>query len=299
MNFPVPLPEITYHYFPDKKNEYELVDIEVIYKKSFKDHDPFEPHRVKFYLLIFFNEGSGRHSIDFVDYAYEAGTFMHVYPGQVHAWDASDRPKGKIFVYSERFVDHICANVNLAFNNKLVAIKNKSDPVIKPNLSALNQLTKIIETIEFVQNKINANLSIAMHLYLAFSLLLESLQTDTFSLRLSPKQRVLFSNFVLLMENNFKTKREVSWYASQLCISYKSLNEICKKSLNQTAKQIIDEYVVTEVKRKLAVASVPIQTLCYEFGFEDLSNFNKYFKKVVGITPKQFKNQFNVGHIVR
>jgi len=74
-----------------------------------------------------------------------------------------------------------------------------------------------------------------------------------------------------------------------LNITYKSLNEICKLATNNTAKQLIDLETVLEAKRKLAVEDILIQTLAYELGFEEVTNFVKYFKRHTGLTPSQFK----------
>ena len=52
---------------------------------------------------------------------------------------------------------------------------------------------------------------------------------------------------------------------------------------------MIDAFTLIEIKRRLIISNVTTQKLAYDFGFEDASNFVKYFKKQTGATPSQFQ----------
>ena len=42
----------------------------------------------------------------------------------------------------------------------------------------------------------------------------------------------------------------------------------------------------------LAEGSINISEIAYESGFENISNFNRQFKKIKGVTPSQFQKQY-------
>ena len=42
----------------------------------------------------------------------------------------------------------------------------------------------------------------------------------------------------------------------------------------------------------LSEESMHISEIAYDSGFENLSNFNRQFKKIKGITPSQFQKQY-------
>ena len=109
------------------------------------------------------------------------------------------------------------------------------------------------------------------------------------SRHLSNSRSKKFQNFIHFVENTAITSREASDYASLLNITYKSLNEICKLASNKTAKQLIDLETILKAKRKLAVEEIQVQTLAYELGFDEVTNFVKYFKRHTTLTPSQFK----------
>ena len=53
---------------------------------------------------------------------------------------------------------------------------------------------------------------------------------------------------------------------------------------------IINDFIVLQAKRKLINSDIKSAQLAHFLGFEDPTNFTKYFKKLTGLTPKSFKN---------
>ena len=93
----------------------------------------------------------------------------------------------------------------------------------------------------------------------------------------------------MLVESNYTVSRNASFYADEMGISYKSLNKLCKLVIQKTAKQLIDEFTIIEIKRSLIVEKIEVKEIAYELGFHEVTNFIKYFKRHTLITPFQFK----------
>lgn len=108
------------------------------------------------------------------------------------------------------------------------------------------------------------------------------------------KQLATFNRFAELLEARFTQTRDANNYADWLNITYKTLNQLCKQVSQQTAKQVIDNYTILEAKRRLTLHDQPGQQLAYELGFDEPTNFVKYFKKHTQLTPSQFKQQNKV-----
>ena len=75
-------------------------------------------------------------------------------------------------------------------------------------------------------------------------------------------------------------------------ISYKHLNDICKAVLGQTAKEFIDKYLILETKRHLASSNISVKELTFQMGFDEPTNFIKFFKRHTHQTPSQFKKLY-------
>ena len=103
---------------------------------------------------------------------------------------------------------------------------------------------------------------------------------------------MLFMKFKKLLDSDYTNNRNADAYAQKLCVTYKHLNVVCKEIANRTAKQFIDEHVILEAKRKLVNSNIKSTELTFLMGFEEPTNFSKYFKKHTGLTPNNFKSMF-------
>ena len=102
-----------------------------------------------------------------------------------------------------------------------------------------------------------------------------------------------FRDFLKLLSDNCKTQHNVAFYADKLCITPKYLNEICRKKMKKTAKEVITRAVIAQIKNALIVSGTSVQRIAYDFNFCDQSSFGKYFKKATGLAPMAFRNKHN------
>lgn len=100
-----------------------------------------------------------------------------------------------------------------------------------------------------------------------------------------------YLHFEVLVYHKHKKTRNALDYADDLEISYKHLNEISKKVMGVTAKDIINDFLILSIKKELLLTKQPIKELTEVFGFDEPTNFVKYFKRYAGITPKEFRKK--------
>lgn len=99
----------------------------------------------------------------------------------------------------------------------------------------------------------------------------------------------LYKRFMELLTASFPKKRDVSFYASHLCVTPKYLSAVCKQTTGETASQIIYKYVVNDVKMMLRRKDLTIKEVAFKLGFDNLSFFGKYTKRALGMSPKAFR----------
>ena len=92
-----------------------------------------------------------------------------------------------------------------------------------------------------------------------------------------------------LLEQYFTQSKNVSYYAERLHISEKRLGQATRNILGKTPKVLIDERVLLEAKRRLVHEHQSIKELGYSLGFEEPTNFVKFFKKHTLLTPLEFR----------
>jgi len=94
--------------------------------------------------------------------------------------------------------------------------------------------------------------------------------------------------FLNLMEQNFQQEIDTSFYAEKIKISDKRLNQILKEKLGFTAKQLIAQRQITEIKRDLLKREFTIKQIAFAYNFNSVSAFSRFFKRYEGISPIQF-----------
>lgn len=99
----------------------------------------------------------------------------------------------------------------------------------------------------------------------------------------------IFTSFIRLVEDNFKSERRVSWYASQLCITPKYLSETVKHVSKRTPNEWIDDYVILEARVLLKNSSKNIKEIASELNFPNQSFLGKFFKEHVGVSPSVYR----------
>lgn len=96
--------------------------------------------------------------------------------------------------------------------------------------------------------------------------------------------------FLKLVQANFKSERFLEFYATHLGLSRKHLSRTVKEQTGYTAVEWIERFVLLEAKVMLKSSTLTIQQIAEELHFPSQSLFGKYFKKGVGMTPKEYRN---------
>lgn len=103
------------------------------------------------------------------------------------------------------------------------------------------------------------------------------------------RKRELFRKFIKELVGSRSVSREVLFYANEMGISSGYLNEICNEVSGHSAKDIIDSAVVARLKYDLSYTSKSIQELSDEYNFPSQSYFSRYYKRMTGLTPSEFR----------
>lgn len=84
----------------------------------------------------------------------------------------------------------------------------------------------------------------------------------------------------------------VNYLAEKLNISPRYLSDVLKQETGKTALDHIHIYLIKEAKNLLLSSDNNVAQIAYDLGFETPSYFTRLFKKIVGHTPVQYKQQY-------
>lgn len=103
------------------------------------------------------------------------------------------------------------------------------------------------------------------------------------------RKEVIFAAFMDMVMQNHKAERSVQSFAKELDITPKYLSAISEEISGKSAKQWIDEHIAVEAKILLKSSSKSILQVSQELNFPDISFFGKFFKRMTGVSPKNFR----------
>ena len=101
----------------------------------------------------------------------------------------------------------------------------------------------------------------------------------------------LYNQFISQVNNFCRTYSDVHFYADQLNVSSRYLAQVTRRISGKTPKAIIDEYIVKEIERELSTTTHTMQEIANTFGFSSQAHLTKFFKKMRGLTPSEYRKK--------
>ena len=105
------------------------------------------------------------------------------------------------------------------------------------------------------------------------------------------REQRLFTDFIRLVSEYAPEHHTIDYYASRLCLTPRYLSAIIKQVSGKSAKQWIDDALVTRIKIDLRHTDKPIARICDDMHFPNPSFLTKFFKRMTGMTPSQYQSK--------
>lgn len=107
----------------------------------------------------------------------------------------------------------------------------------------------------------------------------------------------ILSKFENLLKDYFgnNTQKEkglptVQYFADTLCMSANYLGDVIKRISGETAGNYIRRAIIQESKNRL-VSGLSISETAYDLGFQYPQHFSRWFKKMEGCTPNEYRSR--------
>jgi len=285
--------EIKFNNENNSKSHFDVVDLEDVLKKQPTSHSQFEYHRLSFYLVLLFTEGNGKYNVNFNDYEFEKGSLFTVRRDNAHKFYHTNA-KGVLLLFTENFLlDHSnrfeVSKVLLLFNELLTS------PKIQLAQTDFEEVLKLVGQIkkEYLNVDDPHTPFIVRGLFQIILAKLFRIKSSTNLSFKNDKYLPLFIDFQELLEDHCFSNRKVKFYAGRMGITTKTLNKITQAIIHKPAKAYISETFIIKSKRLIINTNQSFTEIAYKVGFEDPSNFFKYFIKYAGISPSRFKKEMS------
>ena len=223
--------------------------------------------RADFHVLAIVSSGHGSLMVDFAQHDLCTGTIVWIDPGRVHRWDDIGDIDGSLVLFRSETIPRPVISVratawNTSSHSGLVQL-------------AVDHLLAEYDAALADANILRGLLDVLLRRVTAW------VQTE------SPVDAT-FGAYAGSVETNFAASREVAWYADRLGYSARTLSRATQRTVGRTAKEFVDDRVVLEAKRLLGHHRLGAAECARHVGFDDPSNFSKFFRTRTGVTPSEF-----------
>lgn len=249
-------------------------------------------HQYEFHTLVLVTQGSCTQVLDFEPIQCAPGSLLVLRPGQAHNYGHDDGWDGWNVLFRPEFV----LPVSSAMRGLTLAVDLERLPHhLALSGKDLRTVTRAIEQLsadahlEAPLDDVNALLRHQLHALLTRLCILQGRQQGQQPVMSPALQR--FQRFQQLVEERFAQWHQVADYCDRLGYTEKSLTRAVTASTGKTAKSFIAARVVLEAKRMLVHTDLSVATIAEKLGFDEATNFGKFFRREAGGTPAAFRRQ--------
>lgn len=132
--------------------------------------------------------------------------------------------------------------------------------------------------------------------YLAIKIAIYSLinmfyQNNLIEIDKEPDKHEDLKKVIMFIQNNFDKSLTLEMIAKQIMISPNHLCKYFKKKMGITVFQYINQYRINQSIYYLLHSQLTIIDIAMNCGFDNISYYIRTFKKITGLTPKQYRMQ--------
>jgi AraC-like DNA-binding protein len=250
-------------------------------------------YHYSFHTLICVTEGEVTQLVDFQPATCSAGSLLVLRPGQVHSFGSDEGWDGWMVLFRAEFLP---SETQTAADLLPAIGLDRLPDHLSLSTGDFQAVSEVI-----TRMRIDAESDAApqdVHALLRYQLcslllrltILRDQHLETEIARTPGVQR--FAKFRRLVEENYTGWHQVSYYAAALACTEKSLTRAALEATGQSAKTIITARIVLEAKRLLVHTDRPIYLIAEGLGFDEATNFGKFFKRETQFTPIKFRQQY-------
>ena len=117
---------------------------------------------------------------------------------------------------------------------------------------------------------------------------LKKANSEKVPLTSSNKENIAFK-FAMLVAENYRSNREIAFYAAQLCISPAYLTKVIQEMNGQSPHELIADYVIIEIKKLLRDPHIDIKNVAQQTNFASQSSLSRFFRQQTGMSPSEYR----------
>lgn len=263
-------------------------DIIIIHNPHFKFQNR-EPYRMKNVLAIICNEGSASGAVNLRTFNLQKNSFLIVLSSQImESYEVNEDFKGTYIFMSERFLSRLDIGDAYKFYEGV-----ENDPLCQfdeRTAAAFRSYIDMSYNLMLIQD-LNPNTGEALRLLtkLFFLMMGWFIHSSSIGKKTQHRQSEVMTRFLQIVKHYYRKHRDVEFYADKMNMSAKYMTTLIKNASEKSAIRWIEDYVILDTKAQLSSTMNTIQQIAFDLNFPSQSLFGRYFKRIVGVSPSDYR----------
>lgn len=251
------------------------------------------PFRSDHFIILLQLEGTGRCKVNFTDCITQKGQMLTIPANAIRQFfEIPPDCRFAALVFTSNFLTQ--SGMNIKHTDMFDLFSSIQSYCIDPEPTDFDRLLNILQVLQqkyISTNDMPSDQQVINHLFQAFLFEVSSVYQ-----RYSNHKKIQYTRkedvsmrFVKLLSESFREERSVIFYAEQLHVTPRYLSQTVKEVTGKSAGELIDEMVILEAKALLNDVSLTIAQVADSLYFSDQFFFSKYFKRLTGSSPSEYR----------
>ena len=249
------------------------------------------PTRIEDAVSVICLRGTVEASVNLKRYVFGANHIVIILPEQILQYHyISEDFSGRFVVMSKRFLELLQMNIQDTIPIFLYLRENPAMMLSPAELElCLDYYSMLDKTVKMSDNPNRKETVKYLSLALFYSANTIFRRHHIAQKGQRSRKEIIFESFNKLVQSHHEEHRSVEFYADKLNLTPKYLTTVVRETTGKTAHDWIHEYVILSAKAILKSTNMTIQQISDKLNFPSQSFFGKYFKRMVGMSPREYK----------
>ena len=248
------------------------------------------PCHIKAGVFVLCTRGTVRATINLSEYTITHNDFVTVLPGsfiQIHEVSSDTRVCfagfSSEFISRVSYVETYLDFLPMILDNPIMALQEEVAQLYRNAFSLLIRAYSLPNTLD--------NKEILMSIFTIFFQGVGELYKRCKPTTNEPikREHELYRQFIQLLMIHYTQEHEVSFYAKKCGVTPAHFSGAIRKASGHSPLAIITGIIIMNAKAQLKSTRLPVKEIAFSLGFNNLSFFNKYFRKHVKMTPQEYR----------
>lgn len=248
------------------------------------------PCHIKAGVFVLCTRGTVRATINLSEYTITHNDFVTVLPGsfiQIHEVSSDTRVCfagfSSEFISRVSYVETYLDFLPMILDNPIMALQEEVAQLYRNAFSLLIRAYSLPNTLD--------NKEILMSIFTIFFQGVGELYKRCKPTNNEPikREHELYRQFIQLLMTHYTQEHEVSFYAKKCGVTPAHFSGAIRKASGHSPLAIITGIIIMNAKAQLKSTRLPVKEIAFSLGFNNLSFFNKYFRKHVKMTPQEYR----------